>query len=54
MFSLIESAKENGLCPFKYLTYIFKNAPNWDIRNNPDMLEFLMPEKVFEECKAVG
>lgn len=28
MFSIIETAKENGLNPFAYLTYIFKNAPN--------------------------
>jgi len=28
MFSIIETAKENGLNPFEYLTYIFKTAPN--------------------------
>ncbi|EGO62672.1 IS66 family transposase, partial [Acetonema longum] len=27
VFSIIETAKENGLHPYKYLTYIFKNAP---------------------------
>lgn len=43
MFSLIETAKENGLNPFKYLMHIFQNAPNWDIRNNVNMLELLMP-----------
>lgn len=43
MFSIIETAKENGLNPFAYLTYIFKNAPNWDIRNNIDHLSWLLP-----------
>jgi transposase len=43
MFSLIETAKENELNPFSYLTYIFENAPNWDIRNNLNMLELLLP-----------
>ena len=28
MFSLIETAKENGLSPFDYLTAVFKKAPN--------------------------
>ena len=31
MFSLIETAKENGLNSFEYLVYVFKNAPNWNI-----------------------
>ena len=43
MFSLIETAKENGLNPFEYLVYVFNNAPNWNIRNNPDALERLLP-----------
>lgn len=43
IFSLIETAKENGLNPFAYLTYVFTNAPNWDIRNNADMLQLLIP-----------
>jgi len=42
-FSMIETAKETGLNPFAYLAYIFKNAPNWDPRNNPQYLEFLIP-----------
>ena len=42
-FSLIETAKENNLNPFAYLVYIFENAPNWDIRNDPDALQRLLP-----------
>lgn len=52
MFSLIETAKENGLNPFVYLTYVFKIAPNWDIRNNLDYLQLLLPSDVPDTCKA--
>lgn len=52
MYSLIETAKENGLNPNAYLTYIFKNAPNWNIRNNMDALQMLLPWSVPECCKA--
>jgi transposase len=43
LYSIIETAKENGLNPYEYLTHIFKNAPNWNIRNNFDYLDLLMP-----------
>ena len=49
MFSIIETAKENGLNPFKYLVYILQNAPNWDINNDIDKLEWLMPYDISEE-----
>ncbi|MCL2147571.1 MAG: IS66 family transposase, partial [Synergistaceae bacterium] len=52
MFSIIETAKENGLNPYKYLAYIFKNAPNWDILNNSDMLRKLLPDQAPDFCKA--
>ena len=51
-FSIIQTAKENGLNPYAYLTYIFKNAPNWDIRNNPDVLKKMLPNSVPDYCKA--
>jgi transposase len=51
-FSIIETAKENGLNPYAYLTYIFKNAPNWDIHNNPEALQKIMPNSVPDWCKA--
>ena len=56
MFSLIETAKENGLNPFDYLVYVFKNAPNMNIRNNPDALQSLLPSRYFEaqeKCPAI-
>ena len=53
MFSLIETAKENGLNPFEYLTYVFRNAPNLNIRNDFDALERLLPHSAPMTCKAV-
>lgn len=45
MYSLIETAKENRLNPFDFLVRVFQNAPNWDIRNNFDALQWLLPFK---------
>ena len=52
VFSIIETAKENGLNPYAYLTYIFKNAPNWNIRNDVEALQRLMPNFVPAYCKT--
>jgi len=52
MFSIIETAKENKLNPFSYLTYIFQNAPNWDIRNDINALERLLPAFVPNSIKS--
>jgi transposase len=43
IYSLVETAKENGLDPAAYLTHVFKTAPNVDFRNDPKALESLMP-----------
>jgi hypothetical protein len=45
IYSIIETAKENGLNLFAYLTRVFKTAPNVDLRNDPVALESLMPWK---------
>jgi len=54
MLSLIETAKENGLNPFEYLVYVFNNAPNWNIHNNPDALERLLPAFVPSNIRAAA
>jgi transposase len=43
LYSIIETAKENGVNSHAYLTYVFTNAPNWDVVRNPNYLELLMP-----------
>lgn len=42
IFSIVETAKENGLKPNDYLMYLFEQMPNID-RQNPDLIERLMP-----------
>ncbi|PCI64936.1 MAG: hypothetical protein COB38_12055 [Gammaproteobacteria bacterium] len=41
LYSLIETAKANGLTPFNYLTYLLEELPK-----QPDNLEYLMPWNV--------
>jgi len=43
IFSIIQTARENGLNAYDYLSFIFRNAPNWDIPNNPNAGELILP-----------
>lgn len=49
MFSIIETAKENGLDPYKYLTYLFKNAPQVEANGNGAWVNLLLPTNVSAE-----
>ena len=51
MYSIIETAKENGLKPYDYLTRIFQTAPNLDLRYT-DVLEKLLPH-IFKTTAGV-
>ena len=51
IFSLIETAKENKLDPYRYLTHVLGLAPNLD-QSKPDWAEQLLPENAPEYCKA--
>jgi transposase len=42
IYSIIETAKENHLNPFHYLTYLFEKMPNIDIKDSK-VLEDLLP-----------
>ncbi len=42
VYSLVETAKENKLNPFAYLTYVFEELPNID-RENPEAIDELLP-----------
>ena len=42
IYSIVETAKENGLNPFAYLTYLFEQLPNVDI-NDPSIIDSLLP-----------
>ena len=50
-FSMIETAKENGLNPFEYLKYIFETAPKMD-QAGEDWVTALLPENAPEKCSA--
>ena len=49
MFSLIETAKENGLDPYRYLVHILKTAPSLDQRVT-NWVAPLLPENVPDNC----
>ena len=42
IFSIVETAKENGLKPNDYLMYLFEQMPNID-QKDPNLIELLMP-----------
>ncbi|MDL2205612.1 IS66 family transposase [Eubacteriales bacterium OttesenSCG-928-N13] len=42
-YSIIETAKENGLKPFEYLKYVLETAPDLDMARNPDAVVRLLP-----------
>ncbi len=52
MYSMIESAKENGLKPYNYLVYLFEQLPNVDTRDVA-VIDSLMPwsETLPEDCR---
>lgn len=42
IYSLVESAKANGIVPQKYMEYLLKNLPNIEIED-PKVLEKILP-----------
>jgi len=42
LYSIIETAKQNDLDPYRYLSYIFTAAPNCDI-SDPKAVDTLLP-----------
>lgn len=51
IYSIVETAKENGLDPFRYLTYIFSKAPELS-RATLNWAEQFVPEAVPVFCKS--
>ena len=51
IFSLIETARENGLDPYRYLTWVFQTAPNLDLKRR-DLVQSLLPWNAPQTCKA--
>jgi transposase len=53
IYSVMETAKENGLNPFHYLTYLFEKVPNIDTKD-ASQLDQLLPwsTAIPEECRV--
>jgi transposase len=53
IYSLVETAKENGLNPLAYLTYLFEQLPNINVKD-PNALDLLLPwsDPVQAECSV--
>jgi transposase len=53
VYSIIESAKTNGLNPYKYLYYVFNQLPGVQFGQHPEFLEDYLPwsAEVQERCK---
>ncbi len=53
IYSLVETAKANGLNVHTYLNHLLLYMPDADYQNDPEVLEELMPwsEQIQVECK---
>ena len=51
IFSLIQTAIENGLDPYRYLTWILSSAPEMDLAQ-PDVVQALLPWHAPAPCNA--
>ena len=51
MFSMIQTAIENKLDPYRYLTWLLKEANNADL-TDPETIEKLLPLNAPKECRA--
>ena len=49
IYSLIETAKENGLDPYRYLLWLLQNAPQLS-ETDEAWAESLLPANAPEEC----
>jgi transposase len=55
IYSLVETAKENGLNPFAYLTHLFDRLPNIDGSDPADIADLLpWAQAIPSECRVPG
>jgi transposase len=53
IYSIVETAKENGLNPFEYLNYLFTELPNIDTTDKSKLDQFLpWSSAIPKECKV--
>ncbi|MEG0034998.1 MAG: transposase domain-containing protein, partial [Bacilli bacterium] len=53
-YSIIETAKANGLDPYLYLSTIFQYLPSQDLRKEPESIDKFLPwsDLMQELCKS--
>lgn len=53
IYSVIETAKANGLSPYHYLVYVFEKLPNMDL-NSLDQVDDILPwsESIPDSCRV--
>lgn len=56
IYSVIETAKENGLLPFQYLKYLFEQLPQLSNPQNPEAIEPYLPwsSSLPSTCRVMG
>lgn len=53
IYSVVETAKENGLDPFKYLSYLFEELPNMDTTDQTKLNQLLpWSTTIPKECRV--
>jgi len=53
IYSIVETAKENGLNPFNYLKFLFEQLPNMDITDKNKLDQFLpWSTSIPQECRV--
>ena len=53
VYSLVETAKANGLNPYKYLEFLLSRLPGSNVKTNPKVLDLMMPwdDLIQRTCK---
>jgi len=56
IYTLVETAKENGLDPYKYLKLLLEHLPNLEFHRYPELLEDFLPWKKIPQaqCRAIS
>ena len=53
LFSIIQTAKENGLDPYRYLTWVLKTAPDLSM-TDPAQIDKLLPAHAPIDCRSAS
>lgn len=53
VYSIVETAKANNLNVYTYLNYLLLYMPDMDYKNEPEVMDDMMPwsDRVQKECK---